>query len=411
MTPRERVLTAVEHKQPDMTPIDFGGHRSSGIAAIAYNRLRKHLRLEPRPIRVYDMVQQLAVIDNDVLDLFGVDVVEMGRGFLEDDRDWKDWVLPDSTPCRIPLYLNVEKQGNDWLLVTDDGVELAIQKEGCHFFEQTHFPMLSRDFAHDDFDDLPDILGRTVWTGTPHPGAHMKLDDAGLKLLAEGAARLRRSTDRAIVGLFGGNMFEIPQWLFRMDNYLLYMGMYPEAVLRFSEKLCAIHLTNLEKWLGAVGEHIDIICFGDDLGSQNGPIISPSMYRDFIKPFHAAMWKRAPQLADVKVMLHCCGGIRSLLPDIIDAGMQIINPVQITCAGMDASGLKQDFGDRLVFWGGGCDTRQALPELAPEQIASHVAGQIGALNRDGGFVFQQVHNIMPDVPPENIEAMFRAIRK
>jgi uroporphyrinogen decarboxylase len=411
MNPRERVLTAVAHKQPDITPVDLGGHRSSGIAAVAYARLRKHLGLEPRPVRVYDMVQQLAVIDNDVLDLFGVDVVEMGRGFLQDDREWKGWVLPDNTPCLIPSYLNVEKRGNDWLLITDDGVELAIQKQGCYFFEQTHFPMISRDFANDDFDDLPEILGRTVWTGTPHPGAHMKLDGEGLKLLGEGAARLRRSTDRAIVGLFGGNMFEIPQWLFRMDNYLMYMGLHPEAVTRFSEKLCTIHLANLEKWLGVVGEYIDIICFGDDLGSQNGSIVSPAMYRNLIKPYHAAMWKKASQLADVKVMLHCCGSIRSLLPDIIDAGMQIINPVQITCAGMDAAGLKKDFGESIVLWGGGCDTRRVLPEHTPEQIATHVAGQVSALGHGGGFVFQQVHNIMPDVPPENIEAMFRAIRK
>ncbi len=410
MTPRERVIEAINFRQPDMPPIDFGGHRSSSVSAIAYARLRKHLKLEERPIRVYDIPQQLAIVDEDILDLFGIDTVEMGRGFMTCDKDWKDWTLPDGTPCQIPHYINVEKHGADWLLLADDGTQFGIQKEGCLYFEQTYFPMMDRDFEHDDFTDLPEIVGRTIWTGVPHPGAHLKLEGEELKQLAAGAAALRASTDRAIIGLFGGNMFEIPHWLFRMDNYFMYMGLYPESILRFSERLAAIHLENLEKWLGAAGPHIDIILFGDDLGGQNGPMISPASYRRLIKPFHSKLWNRAKQLADVKVMLHCCGSIRALLPDLIEAGLDIINPIQLTCAGNDAAALKKDFGRDIVLWGGGCDTQDVLPGGSPAEVAAHVRKQVAIMNPGGGFVFQQVHNTQADVPPENIEAMLRAVR-
>jgi len=164
------------------------------------------------------------------------------------------------------------------------------------------------------------------------------------------------------------------------------------------------------RFLGAVGPYIDIILFGDDLGMQTGPQMSPAMYREFFKPRHAGMWKRAKELARVKVMLHCCGGVRTLLPHLIDAGLDAINPVQISCRGMSAAELKREFGRDLTFWGGGCDTREILPNGTPEQVRSHVREQVRILAPGGGFVFQQVHNIMANVPPENIIAMFDAAR-
>ncbi|NOR15560.1 MAG: methyltransferase, partial [Candidatus Aminicenantes bacterium] len=313
MTSRERVLAALNHNQPDRVPVDLSGHRSSGMAAMVYPKVRKLMGLPKAPIRVYDMVQQLAIMDEDILECFGVDTIEMGRGFLQENQDWKDWELPDGTPCRIPYYSHVWKEGNDWKIGTEDGLELGVMKKGCIYFEQTYFPLMERGIADDDFSDLDDILGHTIWTGVAHPGSHLNLDKEGLKEMSSRVQALRDSTDRAIIGLFGGNLFEIPQMLYRMDNYLLYLGMYPDQVLRLSEELSSIHIKNLEKWLSAVGPHIDIILFGDDLGGQNGPLLSPDMYRRYYKPFHHKMWTRAKELADVKVMLHCCGGVRELL--------------------------------------------------------------------------------------------------
>jgi uroporphyrinogen decarboxylase len=242
-----------------------------------------------------------------------------------------------------------------------------------------------------------------------HPGAHLDLDEKGLEEMSSRARKLRESTDRAIIGLFGGNMFEIPQMLFRMDNYLLDIAMHPDKVAQFSEALYSHHSKNLEKWLTAVGPYIDVVLFGDDLGGQWGPLIGPDTYREFYKPYHKKMWQRAKELANVKVQLHCCGGVYELLPDLIDAGLDAINPVQISCAGMDARQLKSEFGDHITFWGGGCDTQKVLPDGTPDEVQQHVREQVSILNKDGGFVFQQVHNIMANVPPENIVAMFDAI--
>jgi uroporphyrinogen decarboxylase len=409
MTSRERVLLSLNHQPPDRIPIDFSGHRSSGIAALTYVKLRQHLGLPPRPVRVYDIVQQLAIVDDDVLDRFGVDTVEMGRGFLTEEDSWKEWVLPDGTPCLVPYYINLEKRGEDWVALSKDGIALGIQKKGWLYFEQTYFPLMERGIAGDDFSDLEDVLERTIWTGMVHPGAHLPPDESGLKEMARSARALRESSDRAIIGLFGGNMFEVPQMLYRMDHYLMALSRHPEAARRLSDRLCEIYLKNLERWLGAVGPSIDIILFGDDLGGQNGPLISPEMYRRYFKPYHQALWSRTKELADVKVMLHCCGGVRELLPDLIDAGLDVINPVQFNCTGMDTAELKEAFGQDLTFWGGGCDTRDILPSASPEDVRKHVRGQVRILSPGGGFVFQQVHNILADIPPVNIVAMFDAV--
>ena len=410
MTPRERVLAAVERRPVDRTPIDFGGHRSSGIMAIAYARLKEALGISEGDIYVYDVIQQLAIVEPAVREALGVDTVELGRAFLTDDRDWQDWVLPDGTPCKVPGFVDLERRGADWYLLGADGRDYGVQKEGCLYFEQCYYPLIERGIEGDDFADLADRLPESMWTGTPSPGGHLALDEAGLAELSRGAAALRASTDRAIIGLFGGNLFEIPQFLYRIDNYLTYMALHPDAVQRLVAALAKIHLANLEKWLGAVGAHIDIIVFGDDLGGQNGPLISPAMYLDVCKPHHARLWRRAKELADIKVMLHSCGGIEPLLGDLIDAGLDTTNPVQTNCAGMDPAHLKATYGDRLCFWGGGCDTRDVLPHGTPDEVRLHVREQVDILG-PSGFVFQQVHNVMADVPAENVIAMFEAARR
>jgi uroporphyrinogen decarboxylase len=411
MNSRERVLAALDHKQPDMVPIDFGGHRSSGIAAIAYAKLKQALGISTGDIFVYDMVQQLAIVEPKVLDAVGSDVVELGRGFMVDDTDWQDWVLPDGTPCKIPRFINIEKRGNHSYLLSDDGVDLAIQKEGCLYFEQIHWPWLENNPEEQDFSGLEAAFKYTMWTGIPVPGGHIPLTDEGLAELAAGAKRLRDSTDRAILGIFGGNLFEVPQFLYRIDNYLMYMGLYPDACRRLSEALYAFYLPRMEKWLGAVGPYIDVMLFGDDLGGQNGPLMAPKMYRDYYKPWHTKLWGRVKELAPhVNIHLHCCGGFESVLGDLIEAGLESSNPVQVTCQGMDPQHLKSTYGDRFTFWGGGCDTRHVLPQGTPEQVKENVHELVKIWSPGGGFVFQQVHNIMADVPPENIIAMFEALR-
>ncbi|OHB75910.1 MAG: hypothetical protein A2Z25_20140 [Planctomycetes bacterium RBG_16_55_9] len=400
MTSRERVLAALNHRQTDRVPVDFSGHRSSGIAAIAYPKLRKTLGLPPMPIRVYDVIQQLAVVDEDVLNRFGVDAVELGRGFALDDESWTPWTLPDGTACFVPAWTRLEREEGRWVIRSQSGRILAHKPDGALYFEQTYFPFLESD----DLNAISDALRESMWTAVAGPPG--PVDN---QTLSEGAKRLRSRTNRAIIGLFGGNLFEIGQFFYRNDVFMMMLAAEPRRAHRFLDKLVEIHLSYLERFLGAVGEYIDIILFGDDLGMQTGPMMSPQMYCEFFKPRHKLLWNRAKELADVKVMLHCCGGVRELLPHLIEAGVDAINPVQISCSGMDAAELKAEFGRDVTFWGGGCDTRDILPNGTPEQIREHVKRQVETLRPGGGFVFQQVHNVLANVPPENVVAMFEAV--
>jgi uroporphyrinogen decarboxylase len=403
MTPRQRVLSALNHRQPDKVPVDFSGHRSSGIHAIAYARLRDYLGLPKRPIRVYDPIQQMAVVDEDVLRRFAIDTIELGRAFAVEERWWHDWVLPDGTPCQLPVWVKPERDGKRWVLRSGEGQVIAQMPDGALYFEQTYYPFLDGEANH---DRLAEAFDESMWTGIASPPGPIVSGAAGEQIMIEGAKNLRKNTDRAILGLFGGNLLELGQFMYRNDNFFMLLAGEPDRAHDFLEKLVALHLKNLEAFLNKVGPSIDIILFGDDLGMQTGPQISPAMYREFFKPRHAKMWKRAKELANVKVMLHCCGGVRELLDDLIEAGLDAINPVQISCRGMEASALKRDFGERITFWGGGCDTREILSRGTPEMIRKHVREQVGILHRGGGFVFQQVHNILADVPPQNIVAMF-----
>ena len=404
MTSQRRVLASLNHQQPDRVPVDLSGYRSSGISAIAYPKLRAALDLEPRSVDVYDPVQQLAVVHDDVLQLLGVDTIELGRGFCHDDKWWTDWTLPNGIPCRMPIWAKPDRVGDCWILRSVSGRTIARMPAGSLHFDQVYWPFLD---DKEDLSRIEELYPEHMWTGIASPPGPSV---SSVEELAAGAKALRGSTSRAIIGLFGGNLLEMGQFYYRMDNFLMMLAGEPQRAHRFLDALVEIHLRNLELFLGAVGPFIDVIVFGDDLGAQNSPQISPRMYREFFKPRHALLWAHAKQLADVKVMLHCCGAVRPLLPDIIDAGLDAINPVQISCRGMEAEGLKQDFGSELAFWGGGCDTQHILPHGTPDEVRKHVLHQCEVLAPGGGFVFQQVHNIMANVPVENILAMYQAVR-
>ncbi|NIM89825.1 MAG: methyltransferase [Candidatus Aminicenantes bacterium] len=405
MTSRERVLAALNHREPDRVPIDLSGHRSSGISALVYPKLREFLGLPPRPLRVYDPIQQLAIVEEDVLDRFSIDTIELGRAFALEDSDWADWILPDGARCQIPAWIKPERQGSQWVIRSQRGRVIAVLPEGGLYFEQAYYPFLKSV----DLEAIPEALGESMWDAVASPPGPLVAGPVGNRILTEGARRLRARTERAVIGLFGGSLFEMGQFLYRNDRFLMLLAEDPQHAHAFLDKALDLHLADLEEFLEAVGNYIDIIVFGDDLGMQTGPLISPDMYREFFKPRHEFMWKRAKELAGVKVMLHCCGGIREFLPDLIEAGLDAINPVQITARGMGAEGLKTDFGDKLALWGGGCDTQNVLTNGSPDEVFKHVKEKVRILSPGGGFIFQQVHNILADVPPANIVAMFDAV--
>lgn len=405
MDSRSRVLSALNHEETDRVPIDLSGHRSSGISAIAYARLRAYLGLEPKPVRVWDIQQQLAIVDDDVLDRFGVDTIELGRGFALGDGDWVDWALPDGTPCQVPVWAKPERVERGWVLRSRTGRVSARMPDGALYFDTAYFPWAE---GEPDHDALEEAMAECMWNIPTPPGPVVGGRD-GDRLLSEGARRLRESSSRAILGVFGCNLLEWGQFLYRNDNFLALLAAEPDRAHDLLERLTELHLRNLEKYLSVVGPYIDVIVFNDDLGMQTGPQISPRMYREFFKARHSRLWQRAKELADVKVMLHSCGAIRLLLPDLIEAGLDAVNPVQISCTGMEPEALKRDFGKDITFWGGGCDTQWVLSHGAPEAIRDHVTRQVEVLRQGGGFVFQQVHNILADVPPGNVVAMLDTV--
>ena len=409
MEPRERILAAFDHQESDTVPIDFNGHRSSGIMVRPYKRLRQMLGLPPSKLYVYDFIQQLAIVEDDVLDLVGADVVEVGHGYAGHDDYWKDWQLEDGTPCKIPAFIDVRKTVEGNVVLGDEGQVICIQKPGCLFFEQTYFPYL--DSEDRKFESLVQRLQQIMWVRLGIPPAPADLSRTGQATQRENARRLRASTRRAVYATFGGNLVEIGEFAFRIDNFLYLLAADPKRIHAFLDRLVEYHLANMDKYLAAVGDHIDILGFGDDVGTQTGPQFSPAMYREFFKPRHKILWNHAKKLSPhIKISLHCCGGIYPMIREMIEAGLEAVNPVQFTCADMELTRLKREFGKDLVFWGGGCDTREMLAHGTPAEIREHVKRNVDVMRPGGGFVFQQVHNILDDVPAGNIVAMFEAIR-
>ena len=412
MTKRERVLRAIAHREPDKVPIDLGAMRSTGITALAYGRLKRYLGMSGGSVDIYDVIQQLAQPEDPILDFFDADVIDLGRAFLTATDDWKDFTLPDGSPAKIPAYLRVEADGaGGYLARSEDGTIIGAMPKGAFYLTQTHYPLLDWDGKDlSILDCLPEMMEKVTWAALPTPPGHKPLSPGHLADIRRKAKRLFETTDFAIMAGFGGNLLEWGQFLCRNDQFLAELIDNPRKAEAVLEKLTEVHIANLDKFLDAIEGYVQIIQMGDDLGTQLAPQISPEMYRRFFKPRHKRIYERIRKRAGIHLFLHSCGAIAPLLPDLIDAGVEIINPVQTSARGMEPEKLKAEFGKDITFWGGGCDTQRVLPQGTEKEIDEHVRRRIEILAPGGGFVFTQVHNIMPNVPPENIVAMAEAVK-
>jgi len=213
------------------------------------------------------------------------------------------------------------------------------------------------------------------------------------------------------MGGFGGNILEYGQTLRGWEKFMMDLALNQRFAEDLMDKLVEVHLKNLEVYLQAVGDYIQIIQMGDDLGTQNAPQISPDMYRELIKPRHKNIYQYVKKHSQLFLFLHSCGAIYELIPDLIDAGVEILNPVQTSAKNMDPEKLKIEFGDKITFWGGGVDTQHVLPEGTPDEIAAQVKERIRIFAPGGGFVFTPVHNIQANVPPENMVAAYDTVIK
>ena len=408
MNARERVLAAINHQEPDGVPVDIGSTPSSGISAIAHYNLKHYLEALEWPTQVYDVVQQIAQPGEAMLDRFRIDVVDIGRAFDDRPQDWYDITLPDGPPVQFPTWFKPTPQPDGaWDVFNAQGVRVATMPLGANFFDQTCFPYV--DGYPDSFADLAQVMPLVHWAGL----AHSPWDHAGdadfWQQLRTRAQALRASSDRALMIVVGCNLFEWGTFLRRLDNFLVDIVTDPVNVERLLDALMEQHLQTLAKVCTAVGDIADVVRFGDDLGTDQGPFMSPKTYRQIFKPRHKLLTDYVKQHSQMHTFLHSCGSIYKLLPDLIDAGFEIINPVQTIARDMEPKRLKQEFGKDLTFWGGGADTRFTLNRGTPEQVKDNVRSNIEALAGGGGFVFNTVHNILPDVPPANFVAMFEAI--
>jgi len=394
MDSRERVLTALAHREPDRVPIDLGGSLVTGINAVAYGRLKRYLRIKGDPPRVADIVLQLAEVEEPMRRRFGVDVV--GLPALEPlpgvrNLRWKPWTLPDGSPALISADFEPEvTERGDLLIRAPDGSIAQRMAAGTYHFVPADPPL-----ADAGLEDLEHFEPR-------------RISDEELEFLHHTARRLHDETDYAIFGWFGGSLVEGAQFARGWARFLMDLKRAPDFAAALVEKLATAALSDLERYLDAVGDFVHVIGFGDDLGIQTGLQLSPDLYRRFFKPHHRRLYNLVHSRSQARVFLHSCGSVYDLIPDLIEVGVDVLNPVQTSAVKMEPARLKQEFGERLTFWGGGCCPHRVLPWATPAGVEADVRERLRIFAPGGGYVFAPIHDIQPDVPPENVVAMYDA---
>lgn len=411
MNSRERVLASINHLDSGKVPVDMGATPSSGISAIAYSNLVKHIGREDLPVYIYDVVQQLAQPDMTVLNQFGIDALDIGRTFNDRPSDWKPIIMANKHKAFYPKWFNpIEAPDGSFDTYDSDGIlKLSRMPVGATFFDQTYFPYL--DGYPASYENLDAEMGRVMWARDAHsPWDHADESDFWQNL-REKTLKLRQSTDKALLVVCGCNLFEWGTFLRRMDNFLMDLISDPYNVEKLLDQLMIRHLATLEKVCDAVGDIVDIIRFGDDLGLSTGPFMDVDTYRTLFKPRHKMLCDYVKTHSQMHTFIHSCGSISMLMPDLIEAGIEIFNPVQTNARDMAPDFLKKEFGQDCTFWGGGVETVGTLNTGTPQQIHDQVLERLEIFSKGGGFVFNTVHNILPDVPPENIVAMFNAVKE
>ncbi|HEX7567138.1 MAG TPA: uroporphyrinogen decarboxylase family protein [Anaerolineaceae bacterium] len=373
MNPRERVMLALNHQEPDRIPIDLGATIVSSIVKSTYIPLKQTLGLEVEDIKMLDYVQQLPYVDEALLKRF--------------DVDFRMVQLPAATAPG----LNIFEEGSYYAFIDRWGSKLHMPKEGGLYYDWVDFPIK---------EPTLEALNTYHW---PRPDPPELIDR-----LAEQARSLYENSDYALVGsaVIGGGIFEQPARTMGLENFMMALISEPQFADRLMDQVTDIYIESCKNYLDKVGQYLNVFTFWDDLAGQDGWLIRPEIYRKMIKPKQRRLVEAIKKKTGAKLFYHSCGATRGLIPDLIELGFDILNPVQVSARGMDSRKLKQDFGRDIVFWGGGVDTQHVLPFGSPQEVADEVKRRIDDLAPGGGFVFAAVHNIQAYVPPENIVTMF-----
>jgi uroporphyrinogen decarboxylase len=380
MDSRERVRLALAHREPDRVPFDLGGTVLTSMHHVAYQRLREILRLPPVEPKIMDFIQQIVEIDADLRQLWETDVTN---------------VAPRSS-ATYKIEINTTDMEGYNFFHDEFGIGWRSPKDGGFFYDMYHHP-LAGSISTQNIDNYP-------W---PDP-----TDPARFEGLAERARKLAEEDGQAVIlgGLTAGFM-EIAAWMRGFADYYADLAGNQELIGYLMDKIIDLKLQYWEIALPLVGNYVDVVQEADDFAGQFDMLFSPRTFRKLMTPRQKYLFGRIHALTDAKLFFHSCGSIRKVIPDLIENGVDIINPVQVSATGMDPYELKREYGKDLVFWGGGVDTQRVLGNGTAQQVREDVRHNVDALAKDGGFVFAAVHNIQANVPPENIVAMVEALRE
>lgn len=379
MLPRDRVRRALSHREPDRVPFDLSSTQVTTISNTAYTRLREYLGLPSADPHTMDVVQQVCIPHDDIMGRFQVDT----RGLFP--------------LVSVNWNVDFQDEGDAWSFIDEWHCKYSMPKDKGQYFSLYANPLQETQLSPAAIDrlDWPDPADPRRWSG-----------------LREKAKEFRE-TGYAVVlrGLCAG-ILEMACRLRPMDTLLMDLAMGEPGATYLLEKIAELKGRFWEAVLDELGDVVDVVAEADDYGTQQSMLISPEMYRKLLKPLQAELFQIIRQrLPDGFIFFHSCGNVRPLIPDFIEIGVDILNPVHIKAAGMEPLALKRDFGRDISFWGGGVDTQGVLPNGTPEEVRDDVKRNVSALAPGGGYVFNTVHNIQADVPPENIMAMLEALEE
>lgn len=367
-------MLALNHKEPDRVPFDMGSGASCGISKIAYMNLLKYLGIDIKDIKITNLSYQTAAIDEVVFKKLGV--------------DFRPLKLNKSSKWKLNIF-----ETKDYYWFEDEWQS----KRKMLKSKPLYYDVISCPLTEDNLDSY-------LW---PDP-----TDNSRFEGIAEQAEEYTKNENVALVVSGIGNGFlQMGCQLFGFEPWLMMLASGHKTADDFLERYLKFKISFWDSLLKRIGDKVDVVCESDDLGMQNGPWISLNMYRKYIKPKQKALFSFIKSKTRAKTFLHSCGSIYDFIPDLIEVGIDILNPIQVSAAKMDTKVLKKEFGKDIVFWGGGVDTQRILGRGSRQQVEDEVKRRIHDLAPGGGFVFAAVHNIQSDVPPENIVAMIEALQK
>lgn len=415
MTPRERLNAALNHQEADRLCVDFGAGGQTGIGVCAVNRLRQALTGDSdRLVKVIEPYQMLGEIDEELRRILKLDVVGINTptnmfGFR--DQDFKPFIIPaDGTKVLVPDQFNYTVSEDGDILMYPEGdtsvKPCAKMPKSGYFFDsiRRQEPIIEEKLNPlDNCEEFGIFSDDDIAYFKKQVDEYYYNTDYGIYLTIPGAAF-------GDIAMVPAPWMKNPKGIRDVEEWYISTALRRDYVYKVFEKQCEIGLKNIELLAEALGNKVQVVFVsGTDFGTQRGPFISPQAYRDLYKPFQKEINKKIHKLTNWKIFIHSCGSIYKLIPDMIDAGFDILNPVQCSAAQMDPQRLKDEFGDQLVFWGGGVDTQKTLPFGSPEEVYNEVRERIDIFSKNSGFVFNSIHNVQSNVPTENLLAMFRAI--